>query len=121
AGIIASDGFSWETYLIENVGDTSVQTNDKEWHKSEAGVAPEAKISVDGVQANPPGCGGLITNVAYWDCQYLNGYITIPVTVGVSQLVCGQPWVDGANVATHNTAIDSGSRAWFAVYSNSWV
>jgi len=121
AGIIASDGYSWETYLIENVGDTSVSTTDKEWHKSEAGVAPEAKISVDGVQSGtPPFCGGLATSIAYWDCQYLNGFITAPVTAGVSSATCGAPWIDGANVATHNSAIDAGSRAWFAVHSNSW-
>src|SRR5206468_3998968 len=49
AGIIAADGYSWERYLIENAGDSSVSTTDKDWSKSEAGVAPEAKIAVDGI------------------------------------------------------------------------
>jgi len=121
AGIVASDGYAWETYLIENVGDTSVSTTDKEWHKSEAGVAPEAKISLDGVQnGNDIFCGaGLAANIAYWDCQYLNGYITVPIT-GVTSGTCGQPWIDGAVVATHNAAIDTGSRAYFAIHTNSW-
>src|SRR2546422_314372 len=122
AGIIGGDGYSWERYLIENVGDSTVSTTDKEWVKSEAGVAPESKISIDGTQnGNDLTCGnGLAVNIAYWDCQYLNGYITIPITVGVSAGTCGNPWIDGANVATHNTAIDAGARAWFAVHSNSW-
>ena len=120
AGIIAGDGYSWERYLFENLGDTTVSVTDKEWHKSEAGVAPEAKISLDGTQnGNDFFCGaGLAVNLAYWDCQYINGYITVPVTV--AQSTCGTPWVDGANVATHNAAINTSSRAWFAVHSNSW-
>lgn len=120
AGIIAGDGYAWERYLIENVGDTSVSVTDKEWHKSEAGVAPEGKMSIDGVQnGNDIGCGsGLAINLQDWDCQYLNGYITVPVSVPMAR--CGQPWIDGSNVATHNTAIDSGARAWFAIHSNSW-
>ena len=123
AGIVASDGYSWERYLRENVGDTSVSETDKEWHKSEAGVAPEAKISVDGVaQGTDAFCPGqgLNANIVYWDCQYLNGYITVPLTSGVSQATCGLPWIDGANVATHNAAIDGGSRAYFAIHTNSW-
>jgi len=122
AGIIAADGYSWERYLIEDVGDPTVSVTDKEWHKSEAGVVPEGKISVDGVQNGaPPFCGtGLAVNLAYWDCQYLNGYISATLTSGVNLATCGQPWFDGAVVATHNANIDTGSRAFFAVQSNSW-
>lgn len=122
AGIIAADGYSWERDLIEDSGDTSVSVTDDEWHKSEAGVAPEAKISLDGTQnGNDIFCStGLAPSPAYWDCQYLNGYITVTLTAGVSSATCGAPWIDGANVNTHNTAIDGGARGWFALHSNSW-
>ncbi len=122
AGIIAADGYSWERDLIEDSGDTSVSVTDQEWHKSEAGVAPEAKISLDGTQnGNDVFCSaGLAASPAYWDCQYLNGYITVTLTAGVSSAICGAPWIDGVNVVTHNSAIGTGARAWFALHSNSW-
>ena len=122
AGIIAGNGYSWERDLIEDSGDTTVDVTDKEWHESEAGVAPEAKISIDGEQnGNDVFCStGLGVDLADWDCQYLNGYITVTLTTGVSSAICGAPWIDGANVATHNTAIDAGARAWFVLHSNSW-
>ncbi len=120
AGIVAGDGYSWERYLIENVGDTSVSVTDKEWHKSEAGVAPEAKLSIDGTQnGNDFSCGsGLGVNLAYWDCQYVNGYILVPTTS--SSGTCLTPWTDASNVATHNAAIDGSTRSWVVVHSNSW-
>src|SRR3990170_4361370 len=122
AGIIAGNGYSWDRDLIEDSGDTTVDVTDKEWHESEAGVAPEAKISIDGEQnGNDVFCStGLGVDLADWDCQYLNGYITVTLTTGVSSAICGAPWIDGANVATHNTAIDAGARAWFVLHSNSW-
>src|SRR5206468_3189294 len=104
AGIIAADGYSWERYLIENVGDATVSTTDKDWSKSEAGVAPEAKISVDGVTSG----GGLAANPLFWDCEYLNGYIVVTIS-GVTAGTCGNPFNDGLNTATHNTVIDGGS------------
>ncbi len=70
AGIVASNGYSWEKYLIEDRGDTSVSTDDFRWDRSEAGVAPEAKLVVDGVN----GCGGgVITNSLYWIDEYNAG------------------------------------------------
>ncbi|TLZ58323.1 MAG: hypothetical protein E6K17_01185 [Methanobacteriota archaeon] len=70
AGIIASNGYSWERYLIEDRGDTSVSTDDFKWDRSEAGVAPQAKITFDGVN----GCaGGVITSSQYWLDEYANG------------------------------------------------
>src|SRR3989442_6720694 len=70
AGIVASNGYSWEKYLIEDRGDTSVSVDDFKWDRSEAGVAPEAKITFDGVN----GCGGgVITSSQYWNDEYANG------------------------------------------------
>jgi hypothetical protein len=48
AGIIAQDGYAWETSPHEGIQSTT----DKEWHLSEAGVAPEAKLTIAGVPGN---------------------------------------------------------------------
>ena len=70
AGIVASNGYSWEKYLIEDRGDTSVSLTDFKWDRSEAGVAPEARIVFDGVN----GCaGGVITSSQYWIDEYNGG------------------------------------------------
>jgi len=92
-GIIASDGYAWEKYLIEDKGRTDVSLTDKSWDQSEAGVAPEAKVSLDGIQGgNAVFCGtGVAANSNYWDSQYNDGYPT-----GVA------------------------SRAWVVTNSNSW-
>ena len=121
-GIVAGDGYASERDAFEDQGDPSAIWTDKEWRRSEAGVAPEAKVTLDGTQIGaPPFCsGGLAVSAAYWDCQYLNGFVSIPVALGVSPERCGQPWIDGADVATHNAAIEGGSRAYVAVYSSSW-
>src|SRR5439155_26011637 len=70
AGIVASNGYSWEKYLIDDRGDTQVSLTDFKWDRSEAGVAPEAKISFDGVNACS---GGPPTNAQYWNDQYADG------------------------------------------------
>ena len=121
-GIVAGDGYASERDAFEDRGDTEADWTDKEWRRSEAGVAPEALVSLDGVQSgNDFICGfGLLVNLAYWDCQYLNGYIAVPVTSGVSSAICGAPWTDGADIATHNAGIDAGSRAFVTIHSNSW-
>src|SRR3989442_8534052 len=70
AGIVASNGYSWEKYLIEDRGDTSVSLTDFNWDRSEAGVAPEARISFDGVALCT---GGLDTRSQYWLDEYNDG------------------------------------------------
>ena len=63
AGDAAGNGFSWEDA-------NGYPTNDADWEKSEGvGMAPEAKLSLDGVQ----GLGGLAADPANWDAQYLDG------------------------------------------------
>ena len=70
AGIVASNGYSWEKYLINDRGDSSVSLTDFKWDRSEAGVAPEAKITFDGVN----GCtGGVATSSQWWIEEYNQG------------------------------------------------
>jgi len=45
AGIVASDGYAWETHY-------GLSTLDDEWHESEAGVAPEAELTITGAAGN---------------------------------------------------------------------
>jgi hypothetical protein len=104
AGIIASDGYAWE--LSEGLS-----TTDKEWHESEAGVAPEAKLTLAGAPAsngyniigtnayNPNSfCGGK----ACWDRMYEDdGARTISNSWGASGSV--QPW---------NNLVDSRIYKW---------
>ncbi len=70
AGIVASNGYSWEKYLVEDQGRADVSLSDFRWDQSEAGVAPEAKITFDGVN----GCsGGVFPSPQYWLDQYNDG------------------------------------------------
>jgi hypothetical protein len=76
AGIIASDGYAWETSPYEGVQSTT----DKEWHEGEAGVAPEAKLTIAGVPgANGAGILGWLSysgtscsGKPCWDRMYLD-------------------------------------------------
>nr|MCK4445085.1 S8 family serine peptidase [Thermoplasmata archaeon] len=64
AGDSLSNGYSWEYFLTE-------PTMDADWEKSEGpGMAPEAKLSIDGVQRFG---GGLLAKPDYWDLQYSDG------------------------------------------------
>jgi len=79
AGVIASDGYAWETEF-------GLNTTDKEWHESEAGVAPEAELTIAGVSGNfgmgilgwlsylgtacDPDGGGPIPGKPCWDAMY---------------------------------------------------
>jgi len=73
AGIIASDGYAWETAY-------GLDTTDKEWHESEAGVAPESKLTIVGAAGNFG--AGIWGGVGYtgtscngkpcWDAMYLD-------------------------------------------------
>ncbi|MEE9115383.1 MAG: S8 family serine peptidase, partial [Thermoplasmata archaeon] len=63
AGDSLSNGYAWEYFLGE-------PTTDADWGKSEGpGMAPEAKLSFDGIQA----FAGLSANPLYWDFQYADG------------------------------------------------
>jgi len=84
AGIVASNGYSWESY-------TGASVNDRAWEGSEAGTAPEAKLSIDGSQ--PGGCG-ISVDPAWWDEEYADGY-----------------------TASNPTPA---SRAWVVTHTNSW-
>jgi hypothetical protein len=66
-GIMASDGYAWEKHM-------GYSTTDKIWHKSNAGVCPEAELSIDGIAAI---LGGLSTSSSYWDTQYGDGACTL--------------------------------------------
>ena len=64
SGDAMSNGYAWEYFLGE-------PTNDQDWANTEGpGMAPEAMLSIDGVQAYGP---GLYANPAYWDLQYSDG------------------------------------------------
>jgi hypothetical protein len=64
AGDAMSNGYAWEDFVGEPTGDM-------DWSKTEGpGNAPEAKLSIDGVQAFG---GGLLANPLYWDDQYVDG------------------------------------------------
>ena len=74
AGIVASNGYSWEKYLIDDRGEAGVSLTDFKWDRSEAGAAPEAKISFDGVN----GCaGGVNPNPNNWLQEYVDGARTM--------------------------------------------
>ena len=63
AGSVLGNGFAWEH-------EYGYPTDDDDWEFSEGvGIAPEAKLSFDGVQ----GLGGLSPNPSYWDIQYDDG------------------------------------------------
>ncbi|UCD92089.1 MAG: hypothetical protein JSV43_07630, partial [Methanobacteriota archaeon] len=63
AGSVIGNGFAWEY-------EYGYPTDDDNWEFAEGvGIAPEAKISFDGVQ----GLGGLLADPSYWDSQYLDG------------------------------------------------
>ncbi|TET91776.1 MAG: hypothetical protein E3J35_01165 [Methanomassiliicoccales archaeon] len=63
AGDAIGNGFCWENVY-------GYPTNDANWDNSEGvGMAPEAKLSMDGVQ----GLGGLWADPDYWDTQYSDG------------------------------------------------
>jgi hypothetical protein len=64
AGTAMANGFAWE-YA------NSLPTDDDDWEYADgAGQAPEAKLSIDGVQRFGQ---GLLANPAYWDFQYADG------------------------------------------------
>ncbi len=64
AGDAMSNGYAWEYFLGE-------PTSDQDWELTEGpGMAPEALLSMDGIQAFGP---GLIASPFYWDEQYNDG------------------------------------------------
>jgi hypothetical protein len=64
AGDALSNGYAWEVFEQE-------PTTDSDWENTEGpGMAPEAKLTIDGVQRMG---GGLLPNPSYWDTQYADG------------------------------------------------
>ncbi|MCK5547834.1 MAG: S8 family serine peptidase, partial [Thermoplasmata archaeon] len=107
AGIILSDGYAWETSLYEGVKDTT----EKEWHESEAGVAPEALLTTVGASGDQG--QGIAGWVAYQDLPACNNdgcWDTMYLDDGAKTL--SNSWGGGFGYGMYSNQVDTRIEKW---------